>query len=211
MLRMVLAGVAMAAACSGAAVAAGPISVETPFPAPIAPEEPFKANLESIGVGVELANPVFVDVFSPTDLTFRLLESRRDGQIISLFVGGVEHEFGLQAFTDPGTFLGTHEFSGSFASNLSFLAAFDPEGVPITYPDGFRVFIRTEDEDEFTGIGPFIGSVDTLYFSIGDAALFEVTSAAVPEPRTWALMIGGFLLAGAALRRRSRAAAAGLA
>lgn len=45
----------------------------------------------------------------------------------------------------------------------------------------------------------------------GYALLDEVSvtgAAAVPEPTTWALMIGGFGLAGAALRRRQRLATA---
>ncbi len=33
-----------------------------------------------------------------------------------------------------------------------------------------------------------------------------LTAAAVPEPATWALMIGGFAFAGAAMRRRARTA-----
>lgn len=44
-------------------------------------------------------------------------------------------------------------------------------------------------------IGPVVGDV-------------LVTGAAVPEPATWALMIGGFGLAGTALRRRRAAVAA---
>lgn len=36
---------------------------------------------------------------------------------------------------------------------------------------------------------------------------YRVTIAAVPEPASWALMIGGFGMAGAALRRRAPAAA----
>lgn len=39
-------------------------------------------------------------------------------------------------------------------------------------------------------------------FAIGD---FYVTSGAVPEPATWAMMIGGFALVGASMRRRSTA------
>lgn len=42
---------------------------------------------------------------------------------------------------------------------------------------------------------------------VGLAALQQTVNGAVPEPRTWALMIGGFGLAGAALRRRCGALA----
>lgn len=37
---------------------------------------------------------------------------------------------------------------------------------------------------------------------------FRIQAAAVPEPTTWALMLGGFGLVGASMRRRSRAAIA---
>lgn len=39
-------------------------------------------------------------------------------------------------------------------------------------------------------------------FAVGD---FYVASGAVPEPATWAMMIGGFALVGASMRRRSMA------
>jgi hypothetical protein len=37
---------------------------------------------------------------------------------------------------------------------------------------------------------------------LGTVSSFSVTAAAVPEPASWALMIGGLAIAGAALRRR---------
>lgn len=53
---------------------------------------------------------------------------------------------------------------------------------------------------DFAGGGAAIIQVPTTYltFSISDAA------AAVPEPASWMLMIGGFGMAGAAMRRRPR-------
>jgi hypothetical protein len=42
----------------------------------------------------------------------------------------------------------------------------------------------------------------TLIGSLGSGALVGLTAFSVPEPATWALMIGGFALAGLALRRR---------
>lgn len=53
----------------------------------------------------------------------------------------------------------------------------------------------------------FSSAGDGLY-SIGEAAFYETApGAAVPEPTTWAMMIGGFGLAGAAVRRRRASAA----
>jgi PEP-CTERM motif len=60
----------------------------------------------------------------------------------------------------------------------------------------------------------FVGTgLDTISFSVHDNPLdstdtiIDNVKLAVPEPGTWALMIGGFGLAGAALRRRGAEAA----
>jgi hypothetical protein len=180
--------------------------VDTPFPAPLSDVEPNKADLAAIGVTVELAAPTFVTVSAPTSLTFRLLESHADAngfQITTLVVDGVDYNFGPQAFTAPGTLLGSQLFSGSFADLVGFRDISMPaDADPIPFLDAANVYIRGADEGNLSGIGPFIGSFDTLYFSLGGLALFEVSAATVPEPTTWALMIGGFAVAGARLRRR---------
>lgn len=55
--------------------------------------------------------------------------------------------------------------------------------------------------------GSFHGAVDNVTVSFGErgqglSSNFEVAGGAVPEPATWAMMIAGFGLAGAGLRRR---------
>jgi hypothetical protein len=56
--------------------------------------------------------------------------------------------------------------------------------------------------------GNFAGAVDNVRFSFGDAsAAYNFAVAAVPEPATWAMMIGGFGFIGGALRSRRRAVA----
>lgn len=55
--------------------------------------------------------------------------------------------------------------------------------------------------------GTFFGGVDNISYDFGarsDSFNFEV--APVPEPATWTMLISGFALAGAAMRRRSRQA-----
>lgn len=59
----------------------------------------------------------------------------------------------------------------------------------------------------------FAGFADGIYPEAGDTQGFGVTQGftiggGVPEPASWALMIGGFALAGAALRRRRAVVAA---
>lgn len=57
--------------------------------------------------------------------------------------------------------------------------------------------------------GTFVGAVDNVSFTFdGESSSFNFEVSAVPEPATWAMMIAGFGLAGAALRRRSKAAVA---
>ena len=211
MFRTMAAGLVASLGLASAAWAAGPMGVTTDFPAPLFAGDPFRDNLLSIGVGVELAAPTFVDVLPGTNLTFRLLEARRGGpvEIRELFVDGVTYDLAPQPFSASGTLLGTRFLNGSFNDLVGFRDAemvADPGNPPpLFWPIGVQVYIRSADEANLSGIGPFIGDFDTLYFSIGGAALFEVSSA-VPEPATWAVMILGFGLAGTALRRRLLAA-----
>jgi hypothetical protein len=48
----------------------------------------------------------------------------------------------------------------------------------------------------------FIGSIDTVRIFDGVATYSEATAGGVPEPASWAMMLGGFGLIGAAMRRR---------
>ena len=57
--------------------------------------------------------------------------------------------------------------------------------------------------------GTYSGAVDNISFTAGGATTsynFEVNAPAVPEPATWALMIGGVGVIGGAMRRRNRLA-----
>jgi hypothetical protein len=206
LLLKIAAGAACALTIATGALAAGPMSVTTNFPTALWAGDPFRTELLSIGVGTELASPTLANVYAPSKLTFSLLESRAPSgglQITSLTVDGTAYAFGPQAFSPPGTVLGSQVFSGAFASKVGFNDnIFGPDAPPVMWPDGIQVYIKSEDEDNLSGIGPFIGDFNRLYFSIGDAALFSVTYTAVPEPGTWALMITGFMLTGAAARRR---------
>ena len=55
--------------------------------------------------------------------------------------------------------------------------------------------------------GAYQGAIDNVSFDFGsfgsNSYNFEVAAAAVPEPASWAMMIGGFAFIGAAARRRS--------
>ncbi len=68
--------------------------------------------------------------------------------------------------------------------------------------------------DDFSFIfNPYNGTFANLSFATANPAAggtfadrIVLTAAAVPEPASWALMIGGFAIAGAAMRRRTRTA-----
>ena len=204
MLRSVAVAVALLAAAPS--LAAGAMSVSTDFPSPLFTGDPFYANLQSIGVGVELDAPTDVFVGTTTPLTFRLLESRRQRngfETTSLVVGGTTFAISQQAFSSPGTVLGTVNFTGPFQDQIGYTDSLFPDAPPTYWPLFFQVYINSADAGNLTGIGPYTGTFNTLYFSAG-AALFQVT--AVPEPSTWALLITGFGLTGAAMRRRAVAA-----
>lgn len=204
MFRSMVVG-ALIALAGGAAMAAGPLYVTTAFTSGIQDSDPFKANLASIGVGLDLAPPMQVDVLVPAKLNFRLLESRprRDAEVNALVVGGTTYDIAPQAFSAAGTLLGSQLFSGAFSNAIGFrLTNFEPDAPPVYWPDGFRLYIRSSDAGNLSGIGPSIGHFDTLYFSVDGAALFEVSAAGAPEPASWAVMVLGFGVVGGGLRRR---------
>lgn len=206
MFRSIVVGIA-AALMGGAALAEGPLYVTTAFSSGISENDPFKANLESIGVSFALAQPIEVEVLLPTKLNFRLLESRpgRTSSVDTLHVGETAYDVAPQPFSAAGTLLGSQLFSGAFSEAVGFrLTDFEVDQPPVLWPDAFRLYMRSSDADDLEGIGPFIGHFNTLYFSVDDMALFEVSAAAVPEPSAWAMMIVGFGLAGAMVRRGRR-------
>jgi len=205
MLGRILAGAALALGVATSALAAGPLQVSTAFPSPITGIDPYQSDLASIGVTFEIANPVTVIPSGPTTLEFRVLESdvATSGlQILSLDLGGTSYAVPLQAFSAAGTLLATVTTSQSFSNFVGFTDTFGPEPTGLIWGSQ-PVYLTDPDTAALTGIGPFIGNVSKVYFNIGGQALFEVRVAGgAPEPAAWALMIAGFGLAGAAVRRR---------
>jgi len=112
-----------------------------------------------------------------------------------------------------GTFNSFSGFFGSEVSTSSFVAQFRLGGASVGDVNAGTLTLegRTLSFSGFTA--------DEVWFQVGrsgtfstsgnnnigmDDLAFGVASGAVPEPATWALMITGFGLAGARLRRRSR-------
>ncbi|TRW15344.1 DUF4394 domain-containing protein [Glacieibacterium frigidum] len=78
--------------------------------------------------------------------------------------------------------------------------------IPVTSNFGFDISGGTG--SAFANLDNVFGSVNlttgvgTIIGNIGAGNLVDITAASVPEPASWALMIGGFGLVGAAMRRR---------
>ena len=91
------------------------------------------------------------------------------------------------------------------SSDYHLLDSLTPATTPLMTWQGYASFgenVYDSAHDESTG------TTSALYFTITSATVSDAVSAPAPEPGTWALMIGGFGLVGAALRRRRATAAA---
>ena len=140
----------------------------------------------------------------------------------SLDINGYENGRISQAFaTDLGV---TYWVNFAFTRNAA--GAADPATADVIVSVGNQTFNVSvpNDPNRFGTSGNFLwetasfsfvgtGNLETLTLaSTGDnsagGVFFDAVSVAVPEPATWALMIGGFGIAGASLRARRRATAA---
>lgn len=83
--------------------------------------------------------------------------------------------------------------------NASFSAPF------VTGANVISVLVNNNNAGINTGNGPLTGGPGSLTFT---GTVTYDAAATVPEPASWALLIGGFALTGAAMRRRSAALAA---
>jgi hypothetical protein len=106
----------------------------------------------------------------------------------------------ILGLTGPIKVLEKLDNSGDFATllnGLTFIGVHYGAGNgPVNNPGGVTAFYRFNAGTNLDSIGFTNGSVSGV-------ALYS-TGAAVPEPATWALMLGGFGFIGASMRRRHR-------
>ncbi len=136
----------------------------------------------------ELLRIVLSEGLSLATATFDRVDNNDTLKLYGVTSGGVVEHLGYGGIFDgPNTSMGIHGVTGSWMGGVG-----DDQIYTVT--------LNTERYKEF------------WFGNNNDAAdgyrLRSVSVAAVPEPGTWALMIGGFGLAGAALRRRRSVAVA---
>ncbi|HEU4652327.1 MAG TPA: PEPxxWA-CTERM sorting domain-containing protein [Croceibacterium sp.] len=181
----------------------------------IAANNDFKARLNDLGLTrfATIGSSIVLD--AATSIRFDLLGTESGFNDTFFTVGTLP----LVSFTEMTSLqdsflapilLGTAAFeAGSLAGLLNFSSS---GGVGATIgQDGFGIFLGP---DQLGG-----SLVDTFYFGYDDqvtgqdddyddliirATLVSPSTNAVPEPATWALLVAGFGVAGAALRRRRR-------
>jgi hypothetical protein len=134
------------------------------------------------------------------DIVFKLLDSSTlfalNGQIESLssFAGSDEYFWASISFT-PVTLAAGNYWIGM--SGLDYSLDWATTSLPGTSNFALVMFgdnFADDDED---------GSADVAALNFAFRVLGEEVTPAIPEPSTWLMMIAGFGLAGATLRRRS--------
>jgi hypothetical protein len=155
-----------------------------------------QVTLEGIGTfalaGNDLSSASRVN-YAPVS-TFPDAASYRSDDQIEEVVGGVDHHrtasvFSFLTETDPA-------LHGTLFDSI----AYDALPVRVRAASDQSVFAF-----QWNDILTDLTSLETsqIFIQAGSASGWIVSSTAVPEPASWALMIGGFALAGAAMRRRA--------
>jgi len=141
-----------------------------------------------LGLGNELFNPL-----GNAAVTGHTWANRLSFIFLEGVTGGVKQSVGNSGFTDT-------RFYDATTGQFWLKTYVGNDKVVFTAPTGSKI---SKGDSYFVNVD-FTGPVTLNSFSF--AGLWSEV-ASVPEPATWALMLGGFGLAGVALRRRRTVAA----
>ena len=204
----------------------GTLKVEAPPPAPPAPGVPPPPQIFDTTTFRWTSSPglfFFPDASGGNTVTSApggtsgvVTIVRNDGGLFEF--GGIDYAYstldtflGDEALLVQGFRSGNLIATASFVqpiSNAGFFSSFGPGTLAGIGIDEVRFGLDTlrivrDDDDFLIGRGKFSTSIRNVVFA--ETGVLTPSPAAVPEPATWALMIGGFAMAGYALRRRRAA------
>lgn len=138
-----------------------------------------------------------------TNLSASLTLTRPDNSTLIVTIPAFSQTFNVAAFD------GTFDWGGTSGFTSAAINASSSNAVVLTGATDLALFtglgslnspLRAQGTSSATGSGNLVTQFTT---KAGGYATVEYTFAAVPEPASWALMLGGFGLIGVALRRRS--------
>ena len=176
----------------------------------------FATQLGNLGLTQYASSGASLSLSGPARITFHFMgsESRFD-DTFTFLADSIDD---ASTLTENSAFVswaerymgrGTYETGGDLAGLLNFTTSgADGQGAAIG-DQGFGIFLgpNAVSGDAYTTL--FLGyddqrSVQTPPDDNHDDFMIRMTVSPVPEPATWALMIGGFGLVGTAMRRRSQ-------
>lgn len=110
----------------------------------------------------------------------------------------------LFTFTIPQNGVGSGSISTSFSGNLNMLTITDLLINGVSYPVPFTGSGQSTTVGGIPIISGVLNTIEVKGFTSGSGSYSGTATfqAAVPEAATWAMMLGGFGLMGAAMRRR---------
>jgi PEP-CTERM motif len=213
MLRNLLISVA---ALSFAAPASAAFTVTFPSTQVVPVTNDYKGNLAGLGLVNFASTGATVTLGGPTRIKFELFGTESGFRDIfsTTGLGALSYQENVNGASPFGAiFIGIQDFAaGSLAGKLNFSVAGSPSGsqTATVGQSGFSVFTSLSGASGFAGNVLWFGYDDSTARGTDnhDDMIIRATILPIPEPGTWAMMIGGVGIAGMALRRRRRTASA---
>jgi hypothetical protein len=150
-------------------------------------------------------------LFGPTISTLGVVEIPGDSFSFSFDLPAVIASNPTTQVTNSHYFVDGTEVTTEPLTSVTFYPASLGGGVDLNFDPGDTVSLYTSDANGFADLGSNLTITPGHYTFVLDGSSYagegELTVSSAPEPAAWALMISGFGLAGAALRRRRAAIA----